>query len=207
MTTLLTTERLLVRDWEVSDSPAALAIFGDERVSRWLTPAVDPVPDEQAMGDLLGSWREGSQDAQDEPEVFVGRWALVRVEDGAVVGALVLRTMPPHEEDVEIAWQLAPEHWGQGYASEGARGLSRWAFDRSVSELFAVVKPGNERSASIAQRLGMEWVGETQKYYDQDLQVYRLRPGDLPSDRAATGRDPATTTGAVAAVAPATPTA
>lgn len=201
MTTLLTTERLLVRDWEASDAPAALAIFGDERVSRWLTPAVEPVPDEDAMGALLASWRQGSQDVDAEPEVFVGRWALVRAQDGVVVGAMVLRTMPPHDEDVEIAWQLTPAHWGQGYASEGARGLARWAFDQSVAELFAVVKPGNERSAWIARRLGMEWVGETEKYYDQGLQVYRLRPGDLPSDQAAAGRDPGTSTGSVPAVA------
>jgi hypothetical protein len=25
----------------------------------------------------------------------------------------------------------------------------------------------------------MEWVGETEKYYNMRLQVFRLRPGDL----------------------------
>ncbi len=200
MTTLLTTERLLVREWEDSDASAALAIFGDERVSRWLTPDVQTVPDEESMRDRFRSWREEEDGVDAELVRFVGRWALVRSEDHVVVGALVLRTMPPHDEDIEVAWQLVPEHWGHGYASEGTRALARWAFDQSAPELFAVVKPGNERAAWIAKRLGMEWVGETEKYYDQSLVVYRLRPGDLPSERTMTTRDPATSTGSISTV-------
>jgi hypothetical protein len=31
----------------------------------------------------------------------------------------------------------------------------------------------------MVRRLGMEWVGETDKYHSLRLQVYRLRPADL----------------------------
>ena len=37
-------------------------------------------------------------------------------------------------------------------------------------------------SEKVARRLGMQWVGETDKYYDLRLQVYRLRPTDLEQD-------------------------
>lgn len=178
VSTLVTTPRLVVRGWEEADAEAAFAIYGDERVSRWLAPATDPVPSVEAMRELLAQWASEQADGSDLDR-FLGRWALARREDGAVVGSLVLRTMPPHDEDLEIAWQLAPEHWGQGYASEGVRALARWAFDQSASELFAVVRPGNERAEWIARRLGMEWVGETDKYYDLDLRVHRLRRSDL----------------------------
>ncbi len=200
VTTLLTTERLLVRPWEDEDAAAALAIFGDERVSRWLAPATDPVPDEAAMLELLRTWRQEEVDSGADLEQYLGRWALVRRDGDVVVGALVLRTMPPHDEDLEIAWQLAPEHWGRGYASEGARALAQWAFEQSASELFAVVRPGNERSAGIARRLAMEWVGETEKYYDLTLRVYRLRPGDLAGGTASNARDPFVDTGSLKAV-------
>jgi RimJ/RimL family protein N-acetyltransferase len=179
VTTLVTSERLVVRDWEPTDASAALAVFGDERVSRWLAPATDPVADEAAMAALLRRWASEQPAPGSDLDRFVGRWALVRREDDVVVGGLVLRTMPPHDEDLEIAWQLAPEHWGHGYASEGARALARWAFAESAAEVFAVVRPGNERADWIARRLGMEWVGETDKYYDLHLKVYRLRPSDL----------------------------
>ena len=39
--------------------------------------------------------------------------------------------------------------------------------------------PRNERAARTATSIGMEWVGETEKYYDLRLQVYRLRRGEL----------------------------
>jgi RimJ/RimL family protein N-acetyltransferase len=42
-----------------------------------------------------------------------------------------------------------------------------------------VVRPANRRAEATVRRLGMEWVGETDKYYDLRLQVYRLRPADL----------------------------
>lgn len=200
MTTLLTTERLLVRDWEDQDAAAALAIFGDERVARWLAPAIDPVPDEGAMLELLRAWRVEREESLADLDHYLGRWALVRRDSGEVVGALVLRTMPPHQEDLEIAWQLAPAHWGHGYASEGAEGLAHWAFEQSASELFAVVRPGNDRAAWIARRLNMEWVGETEKYYDLTLEVYRLRPGDLAAGAASNARDPFVDTGKVKAV-------
>lgn len=58
----------------------------------------------------------------------------------------------------------------------------RWS---GVEELFAVVRTQNGRGAATAQRVGMEWVGETEIYYELRLQVYRLRKGDLdvPKER------------------------
>ncbi|WP_092867552.1 GNAT family N-acetyltransferase [Quadrisphaera sp. DSM 44207] len=185
MTTLVTTDRLVVRDWEPEDAAAALAVYGDARVARWLAPAAEPVPDAGAMRALLERWRAEQAREGGDLDRFVGRWALARREDGAVVGSLVLRTMPPHDEDLEIAWQVAPEHWGEGYATEGTAALARWAFAHSAAELFAVIRPGNEVSEHIARRLGMEWVGETEKYYDLALRVYRLRPSDLLADATA----------------------
>jgi RimJ/RimL family protein N-acetyltransferase len=48
-----------------------------------------------------------------------------------------------------------------------------------VDEVFAVARPHNKRAIATAGRLGMEWVGETDKYYDLNLQVYRLRAADF----------------------------
>lgn len=176
MAVLLETDRLRVREWTVDDATVAVEIYGDERVSRWLSPAMAPVRDTAEMAGLLERWTR----EQSEVGPPCGRWAVERRDDGVLVGALVLRRMPPYDEDVEIAWQLAPAHWRHGYATEAARALARWAFSQSAHELFAVVRPANTRGVAMAKRLGMEWVGETDKYYDLHLQVYRLRPTDLP---------------------------
>jgi RimJ/RimL family protein N-acetyltransferase len=80
-----------------------------------------------------------------------------------------------------MEYQLAPEYWGRGYVTEAARALARWAFEHSLVELFALVEPDNARAAATARRIGMEWVGESDKYHGMFLQVFRLRPADLAS--------------------------
>ena len=57
--------------------------------------------------------------------------------------------------------------------------MAHYAFDGGAEELFSVVRPRNVRGIATARRIGMEWVGETDKYYDLRLQVYRLRKADL----------------------------
>lgn len=171
----LTTQRLELRPWRRDDAEAALSIFGEEEVARWLSPAIDPITDPNEMRALIDEWADA--DADDEPPV--GHWAVTRRSDGELLGAVTLRRMPPDREDLELAWQFSPAHWGHGYATEAAHAVARWGFDRSGHEIFAVARPTNERAIKLAQRLGMSWVGETEKYYDLKLQVFRVRPPEL----------------------------
>jgi [ribosomal protein S5]-alanine N-acetyltransferase len=171
----LQTDRLVIRDWTEADADAAFQIYGSGDVAHWLTPAMEQVRDVAAMRAVLQAWVE----AQPNFVVPAGRWAVVRREDDEVVGGAMIRLLPPYEEDLEIGWQLRPSAWGHGYATEASKALMRWAFEQDADELFAVARPNNTRAIATARRLGMEWVGETEKYYDLRLQVYRIRPADL----------------------------
>jgi ribosomal-protein-alanine N-acetyltransferase len=173
----LSTQRLTLGPWTPEDVPAGLTIFGSDEVMHWLTPAMEPIHDEAGMSAALGRWAE--EDGRAAPPV--GHWAVRRGEGGAVLGSITLRRMPPFQEDLELAWQFSPRHWGNGYATEAAQAVAAWAFQDSAHELFAVMRPANERAEKVARRLGMQWVGETNKYYDLRLQVYRLRSRDLDS--------------------------
>lgn len=175
MGTPLRTERLVIRDWTPSDAEAAFAIHGDGEVSRWLTPDTEPVRDLATMRSVLADWIA----AQPTFESPAGRWAIARQEDDQIIGGLMIRYLPPDDEDLEIGWHLRPDTWGQGYATEAATALIRWAFEVGVDELYAVARPANERAIAMARRMGMQWVGETEKYYGLNLLVYRIRPGDL----------------------------
>jgi RimJ/RimL family protein N-acetyltransferase len=96
-----------------------------------------------------------------------------------VVGGLAIRPLPPAEEDLEISFQVRPDEWGNGYAVESAGDLIRWALTQDVDELLGVALPHNSRAIATMTRLGMEWVGETGKYYDHTLSVYRIRLGEI----------------------------
>ena len=167
------TPRLLLRPWAAEDADAALTVFGDEQVARWLAPAVGRIPDAATMRDTLARWA-GERVASPS-----GRWAVEAAASGEVVGAVALLPLPPDEVDLEIGWQLTPGAWGNGFAAEAGHAVAHYAFASGADELFAVVRPRNARGAATARRIGMEWVGETEKYYALTLQVYRLRKGDL----------------------------
>jgi RimJ/RimL family protein N-acetyltransferase len=171
------TPRLVLRPWAADDASAALAIFGDESVTRWLSPAMPRVLTAEDMAAVISGW------LADPPEPPAGRWAVTAAEDGRLLGGVALRPLPPERVDLEVGWQLDPAVWGHGYAAEAGHGVAHLAFESGVQELFAVVRPRNERGARTARSIGMEWVGETDKYYDLRLQVYRLRKGELDVPR------------------------
>jgi RimJ/RimL family protein N-acetyltransferase len=170
----LITERLVLRPWQVDDAAAALAAYGDGEVARWLAPAMDIVPDQGAMRLVLQQWV--AEDAR--MLTPAGRWAIRTRADGALIGGATLLPLPPDDE-FEIGWQLAPVAWGHGYASETGQALARWAFAEGIEQVIAVVRPANTRAVATVRRIGMEWVGETEKYHDLRLQQFRLRPADL----------------------------
>ncbi len=170
---VIRTPRLRLRPWSVDDAEWALRIYGEQDVARWLSPAMDRVPDATAMRELLEGW---SNQQLTSPE---GRWAVELADSGELVGGVAVLPLPPDGEDLEVGWQLAPQFWGQGIAAEAGHAVAHHAFTSGVEEVFAVVREQNGRGAATARRVGMEWVGETDKYYHLRLQVFRLRKGDL----------------------------
>jgi RimJ/RimL family protein N-acetyltransferase len=170
----LVTERLVLRPWQVDDAAAALGAYGDAQVARWLAPAMDQVADEGAMRLVLQQWV-----AEDARMVTpAGRWAIESRTDGRLIGGATLLPLAPDDE-FEVGWQLHPDAWGHGYAAETGLALARWAFDQGIEQVIAVVRPTNARATATVRRIGMEWVGETEKYHNLRLQQFRLRPADL----------------------------
>jgi RimJ/RimL family protein N-acetyltransferase len=181
----LTTARLTLRPWRVDDAQSALDIYGHAEVTRWLSPDMDRVPNLSAMRLLLQQWI--AEDARLPSPA--GRWAIQLNADDRVIGGAILLPLPPGREDLEIGWQLHPDTWGNGYATETTHALATWAFSQDVYEIFAVLRPGNARAAATVRHNGMHWVGETTKYFGADLQVFRLRMADL-NRRAPEGHHP-----------------
>jgi RimJ/RimL family protein N-acetyltransferase len=170
----LLTERLVLRPWTVDDADVALHAYGAADVARWLVPAMDQVLDAAAMRLVLQQWV--AEDARLQPPA--GRWAIELRDDGRLIGGATLLPLPPDDE-YEIGWQFDPGAWGQGYATETGHALALWAFEQGIEQVIALVRPANSRAMAMVRRLGMEWVGETEKYHDLRLQQFRLRPADL----------------------------
>lgn len=94
-------------------------------------------------------------------------WGLFAVElkaTGEFIGFIGLHVHPPEFEIAdapEIGWRLLPQYWHQGYATEGAKAVLKYAFrnlriDRVIS-LTACINTPSER---VMQRLGMDKIRE-----------------------------------------------
>jgi RimJ/RimL family protein N-acetyltransferase len=167
------TERCVIRDWRPDEAERAFDIYRRWEVAQWLGATPQALEEQEQATRLVARWNELNQEHPDE-----GRWAIERKSDGAVVGTVILVRRPDGAGEFEVGWHLHPECWGQGFATEAARGVIGAAFDRGLEEVFAVVRPDNAASIAVCRRLGMEELGRTDRYYGTELELFRLGAAD-----------------------------
>ena len=162
---LPSTVRLRLRAWTTEDADLArLAdLYGREEVTRWLggRPTITPAQ-------LVERWR-----LVHELDARFGCWA-IELPDGVVAGTVLFKPLPNGVGEVEVGWHLHPDSWGHGYATEAARAVVDRGFDGGLPEVYAVVRPGNERSLGVCRKLGMQPLGRTTRWYDTELEAFRL---------------------------------
>jgi RimJ/RimL family protein N-acetyltransferase len=72
------------------------------------------------------------------------------------VGLTVPRRILPFSPCVEIGWRLARSFWGQGFATEAARGALWVGFERlALPEIVSFTARNNQRSRAVMERIGM----------------------------------------------------
>ncbi|KPI01062.1 GCN5-related N-acetyltransferase [Actinobacteria bacterium OK074] len=77
--------------------------------------------------------------------------------------------------EIEIGWRLGRAYWGRGYATAAARTALVRVRAAGVSEVVAMVRPGNERSIAVTRRLGMDLAEVyTHPQSGEEAHCYRL---------------------------------
>jgi ribosomal-protein-alanine N-acetyltransferase len=145
----LSTERLLLRPWRGDDLDSFAALNADPRVMEFF-PSVLSRHDSDALAERIAA------------HIDTHGWGLWAVEvPGAAsfagfIGLSVPGFATPFTPCVEIGWRLAHEHWGRGYAIEGARAALAFGFAvLKLEEIVSFTVPANVRSRRVMERLGM----------------------------------------------------
>lgn len=87
-------------------------------------------------------------------------YTLVRIHDGAAVGQCGFKS-PPIQGIVEIAYGVAPEYEGRGYATEAARTLLGIAFENGeVQVVTAHTFERTNASSRVLLKAGFGCVGQ-----------------------------------------------
>lgn len=147
------TARLRLRQWRMADRGPFAALNADPEVMAFF-----PAPLTRATSDAMASRCEALIDARGW-----GFWACELKRTGDFMGFVGLHvpTMAlPFSPCVEIGWRLALPFWGQGYASEAARGALAVGFERlALPEIVSFTAIVNARSRALMSRLGMRQAG------------------------------------------------
>src|SRR5215469_12798628 len=151
-----TTQRLILRAPTMTDMPVFVRLLNDYEVVKNLQVVEYPYTDDlfRAYLELTDKERRAGTDYT---------MAVTRAMDGAFLGIVSVHCHPT-EPTVSLGYWYGRPHWGQGYATEAARPMLRFAFEdlgaEAVTSGFFVDNPASGR---VLQKLGFSATGRMQR--------------------------------------------
>jgi ribosomal-protein-alanine N-acetyltransferase len=149
MKIILTTPRLILREFEVTDGDFMYELNANWEVVKY-------------TGDVAFETREKAYEfAQNYGQVYekwgFGRWLMLDKQREKAIGWCGLRQ---YEEDseVDLGYRLFQEEWGKGYGTEAAAACLEYGF-RELKMPFIIARAMKENIGSIRimQKIGMEF--------------------------------------------------
>jgi ribosomal-protein-alanine N-acetyltransferase len=157
------TERLILRDFAMSDWDALNEFLSDPDVTRFMHFASwDEERRRQWLTRIVQEAANADRDAYN--------WAITLRNDGLLIGWLIIgRSRHTSEEGMRecgCGYALNQHYWGQGYMPEALRAAFTYAFTvLGTQVIYAECEVENSASARVMQKCGMEYEGTV---YDDD---------------------------------------
>lgn len=143
------TERLILRQWQESDLAPFAQMNGDADVMRYFPYIMTPQESDAMVAGINQHWQRNR----------FGLFAVERKDTGRFIGMIGL-DRPRFEAHFtpcfEIGWRLAPAHWQQGFATEGAKAVMRLAFQAmKLPRLVSFTAAQNMPSRGVMRSIGL----------------------------------------------------
>jgi [ribosomal protein S5]-alanine N-acetyltransferase len=148
------TPRLVCERLRMEHVPEISPLLQDPRVAEWLWPHGEPT-----VQDLI----EGTEQKEEHWERYgFGVWLLRDIHTDEAIGWGGLQwTYVADLNEVEVAWAIKPERWGEGLATEMARAAIASAFGPlGLLELIAFTLPHNHASRRVMEKTGFVYERE-----------------------------------------------
>ncbi len=168
---IVTTDRLILRPFELGDTEDYAAILAQPEVVRFLPGGRERAKRALAIAEdlvrtFVAIWTEAPG---------YGPWAVIEKDSGALIGHHGLRLLPELDDQTELLYMLDSEVWGRGYASEGALAARDYGFEHlGLERLIALVVPENHASLRVAERTGMRRVKGFIEAFGLELVKYEM---------------------------------
>jgi RimJ/RimL family protein N-acetyltransferase len=156
----LVTERLILREFRADDWPAILAYQSDLRYLRYYAWTGRTREEVQAFVQLF-------LDQQRAQPRIKYQLAVTLKSTGQLIGTCGIRLAAASAHEGDIGYELDPEHWGQGYATEAARAIVRFGFvELGLHRIWSWCIADNVGSARVLEKVGMQLEGR-QRHKDR----------------------------------------
>lgn len=154
---MIETARLFLRPLQAADTDDLLHVFADPRVMASFGVA----PFERGQ---MEEWVQ--EHLHHQVEFGFGTFAVILKANGMLIGDCALEQMDIEgDKAVELGYDFRSDYWHQGLATEAASALRDWAFGTlRLPRLISIIRIGNRASQRVAERLGMQCVGEFTRY-------------------------------------------
>jgi [ribosomal protein S5]-alanine N-acetyltransferase len=157
---ILETERLLFRSHEPGDREAYCAMEQDEEVRRYVGGA--PRTREEAEAKFYAALKS--------PQDLLGMWGTVLKATGRYIGRCGLyphiQGDIPIPEEAVLAFYLARQYWGQGFATEAASAFVKFGFEKlGLRRIVATVQAENRASIRILEKLNFDLIWREEGLY------------------------------------------
>jgi len=152
--TILETKRLLLRRQNIKDLDDLWALYRNPEITKYIPDA--PRSREEAKEEL--EWHMNGHPRFPE----LGLWATIHKETGKFIGRCgLLPWTIDGQNEVEVAYTIAQEYWGQGLATEAAQAILNYGFERlNLSRLISLIDSENIASQKVAEKIGMTFERE-----------------------------------------------
>jgi RimJ/RimL family protein N-acetyltransferase len=144
---ILETERLQLRQLKPGDVDALELVLGDPVAMKFY-----PAP---YTREGVTEWIERNI-ARYRSDGF-GLWAMVLKSSGELIGDCGCVTQEVEgRKEIEIAYHVRRDLWGNGYATEAARACMDYAFRRlGARRVISMIRPENLNSRRVAEKNGL----------------------------------------------------
>lgn len=151
---ILETKRLILRHQVITDLDDLWALYCDPEITKYIPDA--PRSREEAKEEL--EWHMNGHPRHPD----LGLWATIHKETGNFTGRCgLLPWTIDGQNEVEVAYTIAREHWGQGLATEAARAILHYGFEKlNLSRLISLIDSENIASRRVAEKIGMAFERE-----------------------------------------------
>jgi ribosomal-protein-alanine N-acetyltransferase len=149
----LITERLILREFKEDDWPDVLAYQSDPRYLRyyeWTERTPEAV---QAFVQMF-------LDQQREQPRTRFQLAAILKSTHQLIGNCGIRMRSADAREGDIGYELSPDYWGRGLATEAARAMVQFGFtDLRLHRIWSWCIADNVGSARVLEKLGMRLEG------------------------------------------------